>query len=64
LENVISADMMITGCTYLNPGSALTGKSAEIIDYTKGSCAPTGGHLEGDLLLDGEVTICCYSTAR
>ncbi len=61
LENVISADMMSAGCTYLDPGIALSGKTAEILDYTKGSCAPTGGKLEGDVWVDGEVTVCCRS---
>ena len=60
--NNISAGMMVPACYALDPGIALSGKSAELLNYTKGSCAPTGGELVGDLKLDGQVTVCCHST--
>jgi len=54
--------MMGTACTVLDPGVALAGKTTELLDYTKGSCTPTGGKPIGDLKLDGQVTVCCQST--
>jgi hypothetical protein len=50
---------MSPACHDYMPGVALAGKTAEVIDYTKGSCAPTGGKLEGDLMLADQRTICC-----
>lgn len=62
VENKVTTDMVSGACTDLAPGIALAGKSAELLDYTKGSCTPTGGELVGDLALAGQVTVCCQST--
>lgn len=59
--NDVSAGMIGPACYALNSGIALAGKSAELLDYTKGSCTPTGGELVGDLALAGQVTVCCQS---
>jgi len=53
---------MAPACTDLMPGVALAGKTAELVNYTKGSCTPNGGELGGDLKLDYPVTVCCYSS--
>lgn len=53
---------MIGACHDYMPGVALASKTAEIIDYTKGSCAPTGGEIKGDLVLSGQVTVCCSAS--
>ncbi len=59
----IYPDMMGPACTALGPGVALAGKTAELINYTKGSCVATGGELIGELKLEGrEVTVCCNSS--
>ncbi len=58
----VSAGMMTAPCYSLDPGIALSGKTAEILDYTKGSCTPTGGKVVGDVKLDNQVTICCHSS--
>lgn len=58
----ISAGMMGPACYPLAPGVALVGKTAELLNYTKGTCTPMGGELVGDLKLDGQVTVCCAST--
>ncbi len=52
---------MIPACHDYMPGVALGGKTAEILDYTKGSCAPSGGELKGDVMLGGQVTVCCFA---
>jgi hypothetical protein len=53
---------MIGACHDYMPGVALASKAAEILNYTKGSCAPTGGELKGDLVLGGQVTVCCSAS--
>lgn len=50
---------MIPPCNDYMPGVALAGKSAELIAYTKGTCAPSGGEVVGDLSLDKPATVCC-----
>lgn len=52
---------MMSACHDYMPGVALASKTAEILDYTKGSCAPTGGELKGDVMLSGQVTVCCFA---
>lgn len=62
-ENIVTTDMAPDACIDLMPGVALAGKSAALVDYTKGTCTPTGGAPVGDLKLDGQVTVCCPSTS-
>jgi len=37
----------------------LSGKTAEVLEYTKGACTPNGGDVEGELVQLDPVTICC-----
>lgn len=53
---------MLPACHDYMPGVALGGKTAEILNYTKGACMPTGGEIKGDLMLSGEVTVCCSAS--
>lgn len=53
---------MISACHDYMPGVALAGKTAALIDYTKGSCAPTGGESTGALALQQPHTVCCYAS--
>lgn len=54
---------VLPACANYMPGAALAGKTAEIINYTKGSCTPSGGELVGKLELANQVTVCCLSSA-
>lgn len=58
----ISAGMMPAPCVDLDPGVALAGKTAEVLSYTKGACAPSGGELVGKVDLQGAVTVCCHAS--
>jgi hypothetical protein len=62
-ENNVTTNMAPAACSDLDPSFALAGKSAEVLNYTKGTCVPTGGKSIGDLKLDGQVTVCCQSTS-
>lgn len=53
---------MAPACHDYMPGVALGGKTAEILDYKKGSCTPNGGELKGDVMLSGQVTVCCSAS--
>jgi hypothetical protein len=59
LEIDVSTDMSIGCSASLMPGAALSGKSAEVLDYQLGTCMPTGGELDGDLILADATTFCC-----
>jgi len=59
-ENVIGTGMPNgVGCADLGIGIALGSKAAEIVEFSKGSCTPTGGVPIGDLILDKPTTFCC-----
>jgi hypothetical protein len=51
---------MIPPCIDVMPGIAMASKSAELVSYTKGTCAPSGGDVKGELVLDNPTTVCCY----
>lgn len=53
---------MVPACHDYMPGVALAGKTAEIVNYTKGSCTPNGGEIKGDVMLGGQVTVCCSAS--
>jgi len=59
---IANAGMMPSPCLDYMSGEPVAGKTAEITGYTKGSCAPTGGEVIGKLVLDQQVTVCCYSS--
>ena len=59
--NDVYSGMNPAPCKDYNPGEPLVSKTAEIVSYTKGSCSPTGGELKGDLMLAGQVTVCCFA---
>jgi len=64
-ENVagdVYTGMMPSPCHDYNGGEALVGKTAEIVNYSKGSCVPNGGEISGDLMLGGQVTVCCSAS--
>jgi len=46
-------------CRDFMGGTALASKSAEIVEYTKGTCTPGGGDVEGELVLGEAMTVCC-----
>ncbi|TKD13078.1 hypothetical protein [Polyangium fumosum] len=50
-------------CHDFMPGTQLSGKTAELLNYTKGTCTPTGGAVVGELTLDKPVTVCCAAPA-
>ncbi|MRG98629.1 hypothetical protein [Polyangium spumosum] len=50
---------MIAPCLDFMPGTQLSGKTAAVLEYTKGACTPSGGTAEGELVLLDPVTICC-----
>ncbi len=50
---------MIAPCIPLMPGTQLSGKAAELLNYTKGTCTPGGGEAIGELTLDKPATVCC-----
>jgi hypothetical protein len=54
---------MLPACHDFMPGTALAGKTADIINYTKGTCTPNGGELVGKLELANQVTVCCQSSS-
>lgn len=41
------------------PGLPLGSKSATDLTYNPGTCTPTGGQVEGDVVLSGAMTFCC-----
>ena len=45
-------------CFDLVLGAALTGKTADVVQYDKGSCTPTMD-VKGKLSLEGAATVCC-----
>lgn len=58
-ENVSTG--MVAPCRDFMPGTALAGKTAELLEYTKGTCTPSGGEVEGELVLADAMTVCCYA---
>jgi hypothetical protein len=58
ITRAISAGM-IAPCADIMPGTQLSGKTAELLHYTKGTCTPSGGEVVGELSLDKPVTVCC-----
>ncbi|HMY21818.1 MAG TPA: hypothetical protein PKA58_36090 [Polyangium sp.] len=54
---------VLPACANYMPGAALAGKTAELVDYTKGTCTPNGGELVGKLELANQVTVCCQSSS-
>ncbi|MDI3287920.1 hypothetical protein [Polyangium sp. 15x6] len=50
---------MVAPCDPFMPGTQFSGKTAELLNYTKGTCAPSGGAVIGELTLDKPVTVCC-----
>ncbi|MDI1476429.1 hypothetical protein [Polyangium sp. y55x31] len=52
---------MSSPCHDLMAGTQLLGKSAEVLDYMKGACTPSGGDVEGEVVLTDPVTVCCYA---
>jgi len=54
---------MTAPCHNLMAGTQLLGKSAEVLEYVKGACAPSGGDVEGEVVLAEPVTVCCYLPA-
>ncbi|MDC3956695.1 hypothetical protein [Polyangium jinanense] len=50
---------MVAPCDDFMPGTQLSGKTAELLNYTKGTCTPSGGQVVGELTLDKPVTVCC-----
>ncbi|MDI1478568.1 hypothetical protein [Polyangium sp. y55x31] len=50
---------MVAPCTDLMPGTQLSGKTAELLNHTKGTCTPSGGEPVGELTLDKPMTVCC-----
>ena len=50
---------MVAPCHDFMPGIQLSGKTAELLNYTKGICAPSGGEIVGELTLDKPATVCC-----
>jgi hypothetical protein len=51
------SNAMNAPCHDFMPGTPLSGKSAEIVEYTSGACTPSGGDVQGKLVLDNPVTI-------
>jgi len=52
---------MTAPCDDFMPGTSLAGKTAQVTNYTKGTCTPSGGDVQGDLKLEQPATICCSS---
>lgn len=52
---------MVPPCYDYMPGVALSGKTGEIQEYTKGTCMPSGGKTTGKLVLEKPATVCCYA---
>ncbi|TKD02722.1 hypothetical protein [Polyangium fumosum] len=50
---------MTAPCNDVMPGAPLSGKTAELLNYTKGACPPSGGEVVGELSLDKPITVCC-----
>ena len=50
---------MTAPCHDFMPGTQLSGKTAELLNYTNGICAPSGGEVVGELILDKPATVCC-----
>ncbi|MDI1450805.1 hypothetical protein [Polyangium sp. 6x1] len=50
---------MIAPCHDVMPGAPLSGKTADLLNYTKGTCMPSGGEVVGDLVLANAATVCC-----
>ncbi|MDC0742570.1 hypothetical protein [Polyangium mundeleinium] len=50
---------MTAPCNDVMPGAPLSGKTAELLNYTKGTCIPSGGEVVGELSLDKPITVCC-----
>ncbi|MDI1484665.1 hypothetical protein [Polyangium sp. y55x31] len=50
-------------CWDLMAGAPLTGVSSTPPEYVSGKCTPSGGNVEGDVVLADPVTVCCYLPA-
>jgi len=49
-------------CTDIAPiGTALAGKQSEVLNYTRGSCKPSGGEPIENVKLEGPTTFCCLA---
>jgi hypothetical protein len=53
---------MMAPCHEYMAGVALSGKTAEVQEYTKGTCAPSTGGVHGDLILEQPATVCCFAS--
>ena len=54
-------DTSSSQCYPLHTGMALASKSATIITYSPGACAPTGGEVTGTVTPTGPSTFCCLT---
>ena len=50
---------MIPPCIDVMPGIPMAAKTATLVNYTKGTCAPSEAGVKGELVLDKPVTVCC-----
>lgn len=55
-----NSGMVPDPCSDFMLGDAVASKTAEVVNYAKGSCMPKGGEITGDLILAGQVTVCCF----
>lgn len=52
-------DMSLPQCQYLSDGTAIGGKTLDVVEHVPGACKPSGGELVGEVELNNPFTVCC-----